>query len=319
MLEQFIGLVLGCLSIIPRDTDVQVLWQGIATQRINLAERALSYQRRIRAFALRQRNSHRRKFWIRSASRRSFRACKQYVVLWLTWAVLDLLDNVAQVDRPCRVDSHNNLPQFLRAHEKISGFDSKFLVVVREGSSLRALVRAAQLHEHGARRQTVSREPLCVQDHAQFAALPADDGGLGNIVQLLQRRVQFSCNLSQPVGVVLLAPKRQRQNRHVVDGARLDNWLRNTLRNAVKVGIKLVVRLDDRIFFFRPNVKPNDYHAQPGTADRVDVFDSGHLPQQFFHRHRDALRHFLGRCSRHLHKNIQHGDNDLRLFFARCL
>ena len=76
--------------------------------------------------------------------------------------------------------------------------------------------------------------------------------------------VQLRRDSPQLVGVVILAPKRQGQDGHIVDRARLDDRLRDALRNAVKIRVKLVVRLDDRVFFLRAHVEAHDHHAQAG-------------------------------------------------------
>ena len=45
----------------------------------------------------------------------------------------------------------------------------------------------------------------------------------------------------------------------------------------------------------------------------------GNLPQQLLHRLGDALFHFTRRCARHLHEDVHHRHDDLRLFLARQL
>ena len=217
------------------------------------------------------------------------------------------------------MNADDHLLQFVRAREEIAGFDLEFLVLARKISRLRARVRAAELRHNSAGRESIGREPLRIEHHAHLARLPADDRGLGNVVQLLQRIFELGCDPPQLVCVVILAPERERENRHVVDRSHLDNRLRNSLRNAVKVRIQLVVGLDDRVFFVRAHVEAHGHHAQPGMAHRVDVLDARYLAQQLFHRHAGALRHFLGRRARHLDENVQHRHGNLRFLLARRL
>ena len=149
--------------------------------------------------------------------------------------------------------------------------------------------------------------------------LPADDRGFGNVVQLLERVFQFSRDAPQLVSVVVLAPQRQSQDRHVINRAHLDDRLRDSRRDAVEVRVELVVGLYDRVFFFRAHIEAHDHHAQAGMADGVDVLDSRHFAEQLFHGNGDALRYFFGRCPWHLDEDVQHGDDDLRFFLARRL
>src|SRR5690348_1338243 len=54
-------------------------------------------------------------------------------------------------------------------------------------------------------------------------------------------------------------------------------------------------------------------------GDRVDVLDARNLAQQLLHWHANPLLHFARRRSRHLHEDVEHGYDDLRLLLARRL
>ena len=54
-------------------------------------------------------------------------------------------------------------------------------------------------------------------------------------------------------------------------------------------------------------------------ADGVDIFHPRHFAQQLLHGQGDPLRDFFGRRARHLHEDVEHGDDDLRFFLARRL
>ncbi len=91
------------------------------------------------------------------------------------------------------------------------------------------------------------------------------------------------------------------------------------LRYAVEVGVQLVVGLDDRVFFLRPHVEAHHQHAHAGLRNGVHVLHARHLAQQPLHGNAGALLDFGGRGARHLHEDVEHGHDDLRLFFARRL
>src|SRR6516162_3627812 len=54
-------------------------------------------------------------------------------------------------------------------------------------------------------------------------------------------------------------------------------------------------------------------------TDRIDVFDSGHFAQQLLHWQANALSNLLRRGAGHLHKNVEHRNDDLRLLLSRRL
>ena len=83
--------------------------------------------------------------------------------------------------------------------------------------------------------------------------------------------------------------------------------------------IEFVVELDDGVFFFFTHLEAHDGHAEPRPRGRVDVLDAGDFPDQLFHRRGDALLHFLRGRAGHLHEDVHHGNDDLRLFLARRL
>ena len=130
-----------------------------------------------------------------------------------------------------------------------------------EASSSAARIGLLQLRRDRARRHPISREPLGVEHHAHLPWQSADDLRLGNVVNLLELVLQFTRDLPQLVAVVVLAPQRQRHDGHVINGAHLDERLRNACGNAVEIRVQLVVGLDDRVFFFGAHVETHHQHA----------------------------------------------------------
>ncbi len=81
----------------------------------------------------------------------------------------------------------------------------------------------------------------------------------------------------------------QREDRDIIDGTRLDQRLRRAGRNQVEVGEHLLVQLDDALLLVLATLKRTIAIAAPGCVGRVDVLDSGNLPQELLHRLRDPL------------------------------
>src|SRR5579862_5788875 len=215
------------------------------------------------------------------------------------------------------MNSYDDLLQIVGASKEKSRLYLELTVVAHVTAGLPPNIRSLQLTDERSRCESVGCKTLGVEHNPQLSRLAADNGSLGNIVQLLQRVFQFARNTAQLIGVIVLAPQRERHDGDVVDGASLYERLRNTGRNTIKIGVQLVVRLNERVFFFGPDVEAHDDHAQAGMTDRVDVFDSGNFAQQLLHRQANALSNFSRRCSRHLHKDVEHGNDDLRLLFTR--
>ena len=63
---------------------------------------------------------------------------------------------------------------------------------------------------------------------------------------------------------VALAPQRQRQNRHIVDRARLDQRRRRARRDQIEVRGELLVQPDDALLLVLADVEAHDRHRHPG-------------------------------------------------------
>ena len=90
---------------------------------------------------------------------------------------------------------------------------------------------------------------------AHLAALPADDGDRRDVRHLLDRVVELRGEPAQLEIAVAVAPERQRQDRHVVDRARLDERRRGAGRDQVEVGEHLLVQPDDALLFVLADVE----------------------------------------------------------------
>ena len=97
-------------------------------------------------------------------------------------------------------------------------------------------------HRHQIGGAQVARgEPLRVEEHADLAAIPADQRGLGDLRDRLHRIVHLSSDPTKHGMIVACAVERQRENRHVVDRARLDQRRTDTKRDAVEIRLQLLV------------------------------------------------------------------------------
>ena len=117
--------------------------------------------------------------------------------------------------------------------------------------------------------------------------------------------------------VVAAAGERQRENGHIVDGARLHQRLRSARRDQIEIGEQLLVQADDALLFVLAHIETHDRQRHAGAGSGVDVLDARNLPEQFLHGPGDALLHLVRRSSGHLNEDVDHRHDDLRLLFAR--
>ena len=122
---------------------------------------------------------------------------------------------------------------------------------------------------------------------------------------------------AQLIAVIMLAPQRHRQNGNIVDGARLDQRLRNSRRHTIEVRVELAIDLDQRVFLGRADKKTYNHQALPRRRSRVHIFNARNLMHQVLDRQRYPLFHLGRGCARHSGGNVQHRNKDLRLFLAR--
>ena len=243
MFEEFVRLILRGLAVVSCDRDIQVLGQHVAAQRAYLFKNVVRDNACVRALALGQGDGYRRVFGIRRLSTRPFGIGEQYIVAGFGRTILDFLHHIAQINGPADVNSDYNLLQVIGTSEKQTGFHLKFAVVAGEAAGLSAAVRTLQLADDRPGRQTVGSKPLCIEDHTDLAGLPADDRRFRDVVELLERVFQFARISPQTIGVIVLSPKRQGHDGDVVDGADLDDRLRDAGRDAIKIRVELVVGL----------------------------------------------------------------------------
>ena len=145
----------------------------------------------------------------------------------------------------------------------------------------------------------------------------ADERGLGHERHLLHRVVHLRDEPAQREMIVARAVKREREDRHVVNGLGLDERRGNAVRDAVEVLLQLLVQLHEAALHVLADLEAHDDQALAVARGGVDVFHAGNFPEQLFHRARGALLDFLGAEAGHGDQHVHHRHFDLRLFLAR--
>ncbi len=116
---------------------------------------------------------------------------------------------------------------------------------------------------------------------------------------------------------IALAPEGQREDGHVVNGARLHQGRGSARRNQVHVRGQLLIQPYDALLFVLAYEKTHDGHRRSRARGRINVLHSRDLPQQLLHGFGDALFYFARGRSGHLYRYVNHWNDDLRLFLAR--
>lgn len=262
------------------------------------------------AFAFRYRNSDR--------GRKTFPRSVVDVLCWFLAAIRDGRD-VAKKHGLAVGQADRKRTGVIGGTQEIARLQDRFAIAV--GEAARALASIAgpdRLHHlHGGER--VCGQARVIEHHPQLTALPADQRHLRHVFHLLDRVEKLGGYLTQFIRAVSLTGKRERENRNVVDGARLDQRQRRAGRNQVEVGEHLLIQADDAGLFVLSHLKTDDRQRLSRAGSGVDVFDAGNFMQQFLHRLGDAFFHFPRRRAGHGDENIDHRHFDLRLFLARKL
>ena len=175
MLQQFVGLVLCGLAVVARDRDVQIIGQHIPVQRVDPFQHTFRNGCRVRAFALGQCDRDCGIICSGCLARTTAGVGEQDIVVRLGRAVLQLLHNIAQIDRTARVDSNDDLLQILRTREEFPCFDLELAVIARKTSRLSTAVRGLELIRDCRRRETIGGQPLRIQNHSYLTGLSADN------------------------------------------------------------------------------------------------------------------------------------------------
>ncbi len=316
--EQFVGLRLGRVAVVARRGHVHIVGDLHALHLIDALERRIGNVGGVGPLALGEGDGDggillRR---LLSAGTDGGRA-EEHIVGGIGGPVENLIGNIAQIHRTAMIDSNDYGLEVLPAGEQVPGVDANLAVILGEAAGLQAGVCGLQTACNGERRLSICIQLGGIEHHPHGAWKPTDDGTLRDVGNLLQIVLNLVGDGAQLVAVVVLAPQGQRENRHIVDGTRLDDRLRHARRNLIEVRIELAVDLDECVFLGRADQETHNHQAHSRARSGVDVFDPGDLVHEPLDGQSDAFLHLRGRGSRHGCGDVQHRHQDLRIFLAR--
>src|SRR6478735_706199 len=147
-------------------------------------------------------------------------------------------------------------------------------------------------------------EPCWVEQHAQLPPSPTDNGGFRDLMRLLYRVIHLGDQAPQREVVVARAVERQREDRHVVDRLRLDEWSAHTWGDAIVVRTQLFGEPHKAALDIFADKETDDELAFSGTRGRVDILHTRNFPEQLLHRAGGALLDLLCAEPRHGHQHI---------------
>ena len=306
--KQLVRFLLRCLAIVTGDGQLHIGRNDGALQRFEFLDDRARDSRRVCGLPFRHRDGHRRRDPRLGAG--------VDIVRRLLRPVGDG-GNVSEVDRAAVARTEDDPLRVVCVADEPAGLDEHLLVVRGEGAGRQLSVRLLDHPDDRRGRQTVRSDTRRIDGDAKLAPQAADDLHRRNIVDLLDLRLKLRRHTPEREVVIAIAGERQRQNRHIVDRPRLDQRTADTRGNRVGICLELLIETDDGPLLILSDFEAHHHHGHAGRRGRVNVFDSGDFPEELLHRLGDALLDLMCRHPRHLHVDVDHGDDDLRLLLAR--
>ncbi len=227
------------------------------------------------------------------------------------------LSHFAQVNRFCGEDSHDDISRIIGVGQEASSFNECFRVLGGQTTGNDLAVRSGK-HRSDICDAKISRSELCrVQQNSQLAACTANDCGFGDQGDLFDRVIHLRHQAAQGQVVILRTVKCQGENRHVVDGPRLDHWKRDAPWNPVKIGLQLLIELNKAVLDIFTDLEAHNSETFTRFGSRVYVFDPWNFPKQLFHGACRSFLDLLGAEAGHRYEYVNHRNLDLRLLLAR--
>src|SRR5205823_9307315 len=118
-------------------------------------QNSLGNDRRVSAFPLGERDSNRGMFRADRLPRTAASTRIHHIAVRLGGAVFQLLNHIAQVDRPAGVDSDYHLLQVFGSREEPPGLDLELAVIAGKAAHVTATVRALELTHHYPWREAI--------------------------------------------------------------------------------------------------------------------------------------------------------------------
>ncbi len=208
----------------------------------------------------------------------------------------------------------HQIADLLRPRKKAARLHHELLIVRGKITRRQQEVALLQGLDHLEGGRIVGPEPQGIDRDPYLPALAADHVELPDVRILLQFIAHIKGNPAEFVSVVTGAPEGKGEDGHIVDRSRFYERLGNARRDLVVVGHELVVEVDDALLHVLADIEPHDGDAHAGSRHGVDVFHALDLPEELRHGFRDPLIDLLGGGAGVGDKDIDHGNDDLRLF-----
>ena len=205
-------------------------------------------------------------FCHRQGHRRFFilpRFAVEHVVVRFLRTVDDLRD-ISEINRMAVINAHDNLADLGRGAEELSGLQQHLLVKRLELSGVLLRIRLLESRNQLLWRQVPSRQQQRVKLNPHLPPGAADKFRLSDV----RNRLDFVINLGrqspQHKMVITSSMEGQGQNRHIIDGVRLDQGLGDPGRNPVKIGGQLLIEANNGRFRILADIKPDYQQALTG-------------------------------------------------------
>ena len=306
--QQFVRFFLGRVAVVAGDGHLHVRRDYAAAQGFQAMEDILADADRVGSFAFGDGN--------RYGWEETFAVGKTDVLQGLFAAVGDL-GYIVDENRLLIGDTGDHVANIVGGAEELAGFQKILPVAAGERARRHPSIGQAEGSGDLQWRKVVRIQAGRIESDLNFAALAADQRHGRDIRRLLDRIIHLRGDAAQLDVAVALAPKGERQDRHIVNRARLDERERCAGRNQIKIRVQLLIQADDAFLFVLPDQETHDGSGHAGTGGGVYILDAGDFPEEFFHRLGDALLHFASGGAGHLDENIDHRHDDLRLLFTR--
>ncbi len=308
--QQFVRFLGRGLAVVPSDGDLHIGGDQGAAQAVDLGQHLMHDRDGVGPRPFGQRQGDRRLALVAAAG------AEEDIVVRFCRPVADLRDLV-KIDRGAGMDADHDPADLRRRGEEGAGLQQHLLVQRRQAAGVGLEVDLLDLRRDLGDGEVARGQLQRVETDRHLAAGAADDLGLGHLLDALDAVVDLGRQPPQGGVVVAAAVEGQGQDRHVVDGMRLDQRLRHRMGDAVEVGLQFLVEADDGGFEVLADVEADDQQALAGHRGRVDVLDAGDFVEQLFHRDGEPLLDLLRGGAGHRHHHVDHRHLDLRFLLAR--
>ena len=312
--DQLIDLAIGALAVVAGDANLDVVGNDRPLQPLDRGQDILGHHHRVGPLLFADGDAHRLVFPVDDGSLTgSGRAEAQPGVAAGLGHAVAHLGHIPQIDRrPAGNPDHQPRHLFGAAQEGAAAHQD-FSVILLKTPRRQLQVGPGQgpLNVKGG--QTPGGEGLGLKIDPQLPRPAADDRGHRGVFHRLQPIDHLFRHPPQLVVGDLIRVKAEIDDGDVIDLHRLDHPARHPRRDQIGLGADFVVQLDQGTNAVFADVKTGGDHRQIGAGHGIDVLNPVHLPEQLLQPGGDLFLHLLGARSRHVHIDVGHGDDDLRL------